>query len=325
MNPQKCSTRLYVEFLLVSQGRYSGTELSRVAPEDLSHDAVSHFLARERIAPKDLWKAVRRRARPGGVLILDDTVLDKPWSRKNVLVHQLWSNVEKRVVRGMGLTTLLWTATGEHLPIDYRVYAYSLDGKTKLDHAEEMLASAKRRGLTPTHVLMDAVYTKLSTLKAIRTHGWHWVATLKKNRVVNGSAHLEDLRIPAEGRVVHLRGYGPIKVFRSARTSTSAGYLGTDDLTLSTDAAESLFGARWEIEEFHRGLKQTTGVAECSAHRPDAQRAHIGAALLAFLTLERYRLRTGIAWTEAKARLTRSAVAELLGAADTPLLACVPR
>lgn len=318
-------TRLYVEFLLVSQGRYSTVELSRVAPEGLSHDAVSHFLSRERIQPKDLWKAVRRRVRPGGVLILDDTVLDKPWSRKNVLVHRLWSNVEKRIVRGMGLTTLLWTTTGEHLPIDYRVYAHALDGKTKLDHAEEMLASAKARGLSPTHVLMDAVYTKLSTLKAIRSHGWHWVATLKKNRIVNGALHLEALRIPAEGRVVHLRGYGPIKVFRIVRSPAGAVYLGTDDLDLGKDAAESLFGARWEIEEFHRGLKQTTGVAACSARRPSAQRAHIGAAVLAFLTLERYRLQTGIAWTEAKIRLTRSAIAELLAAEDTPLLACVPR
>lgn len=325
MNPPKCSTRLYVEFLLASQGRYSGVELSRVAPHDVSHDAVSHFLALEKIQPKDLWRAVRPRVRPGGVLILDDTVLAKPWSWKNHLVHRLWSNVEKRVVRGMGLTTLLWTATGEHLPIDYRVYAYRLDGKTKLDHAEEMLVSAKARGLTPTHVLMDAVYTKLSTLRAIRGHGWRWVATLKRNRVVNGDAHLEDLRIPSEGRVVHLRGYGPIKVFRIVRSPAGAEYLGTDDLTLGKDAVESLFGARWEIEEFHRGLKQTTGVAECSARRPSAQRTHIGAAILAFLALERYRLRTGIAWTEAKTRLTRSAIAELLAAADTPLLACVPR
>lgn len=325
MNPPKCSTHLYVKFLLVSQGRYSSMELSRVAPEVMSHDAVSHLLSRERIQPKDLWKAVRPRVRPGGVLILDDTVLDKPWSRKNALVHQLWSNVEKRVVRGMGLTTLLWTATGEHLPIDYRVYARRMDGKTKLDHAEEMLTSAKARGLSPTHVLMDAVYTKLSTLKAIRGYGWRWVAILKKNRVVNDGKHLEDLRISPDGRVVHLKGYGLITVFRSARTSTSAGYLGTDDLTLNADAAEVLFGARWEVEEFHRGLKQTTGVTECSARLPQAQRTHIAASLLAFLTLERYRLRTGIAWTEAKARLTRSAIAELLGAADAPLLTCVPR
>lgn len=325
MNPPKCSTRLYVEFLLVSDRRFSGVELSRVAPDDLSHDAVSHFLQREDLSPKDLWRAVRPRVRPGGVLILDDTVFEKRWSRENPLVHRLWSGAEKRVVAGIGLTTLLWTAMGEHLPLDYRVYAASLDGKTKLDHAEEMLASAKQRGLTPTHVLMDAVYTKLSTLKAIRAHEWHWVATLKKNRVVNTRQHLEDLRIPAEGRVVHLRGYGPIKVFRSARTSTSAGYLGTDDLTLSADAAESLFGARWEIEEFHRGLKQTTGVAECAARIPQAQRTHIATALLAFLALERYRLRTGIPWTEAKARLTRSGIADLLASADAPLLACIPR
>lgn len=110
MNPPKCSTRLYVEFLLVSDRRFSGVELSRVAPDDLGHDAVSHFLQREDLSPKDLWKAVRPRVRTGGVLILDDTVFEKRWSRENPLVHRLWSGADKRVVPGIGLTTLLWTA-----------------------------------------------------------------------------------------------------------------------------------------------------------------------------------------------------------------------
>lgn len=65
--------------------------------------------------------------------------------------------------------------------------------------------------------------------------------------------------------------------------------------------------------------------AHCAARIPQAQRTHVAASLLAFLTLERSRLRTGIPWTEAKAQLTRSGIADLLAAADAPVLARVPR
>ena len=40
-----------------------------------------------------------------------------------------------------------------------------------------------------------------------------WVSGLKANRKVNKQETLRNIDIPVEGRVVHLRGYGWIKVF----------------------------------------------------------------------------------------------------------------
>ncbi len=48
-----------------------------------------------------------------------------------------------------------------------------------------MLAFAKKRGIIPEAVVMDAWYSSLDNLKSIRSHGWVWITTLRKNRIVN--------------------------------------------------------------------------------------------------------------------------------------------
>nr|WP_063654511.1 hypothetical protein [Candidatus Arsenophonus triatominarum] len=46
---------------------------------------------------------------------------------------------------------------------------------------------------------MDAWYSSLDNLKSIRSHGWVWVTTLRKNRIVNHNKQLNKLDISEEG------------------------------------------------------------------------------------------------------------------------------
>jgi putative transposase len=57
-----------------------------------------------------------------GILILDDSNLEKPYSKFNALVYQHWSGKQKEVVSGINLITLLWTNEFRCIPIDYRVF-----------------------------------------------------------------------------------------------------------------------------------------------------------------------------------------------------------
>lgn len=59
-----------------------------------------------------------------------------------------------------------------------------------------MLKLAKSRGITPSAVVMDAWYSSLDNLKTIRSHGWIWVTTLRKNSIVNRNVRLETLETP---------------------------------------------------------------------------------------------------------------------------------
>lgn len=161
-------------------------------------------------------------------------------------------------------------------------------------------------------MLFDSWYSSLENLKTIRSYGWQWLCRLERNRSVNpdklGNVAIEDIEIPKQGRVVHLRGYGMVRVFRTEAKNGDARYWATDDLGMSSKKREELELAGWGIETYHQGLKQCCGIEQAQVRSQGAQRRHLGLALRAFLRLEAHRLRSGISWYEAKVRLIREAV-----------------
>ena len=68
----------------------------------------------------------------------------------------------------------------------------------------------------------------------------------------------------------------------------------------------------WQIEVYHRGLKQFTGIERAQYRLEISQRNHIGLAIRAFIRLEVHRLHSGISWFEAKTSILRSAVRHYL-------------
>jgi hypothetical protein len=59
---------------------------------DISHDSVNRFLNRENLTPEDLFLEAKSQLNlEGGVLSVDDTVLDKPYSYHMDLVSHFWS------------------------------------------------------------------------------------------------------------------------------------------------------------------------------------------------------------------------------------------
>lgn len=320
MNKAKCSEYLYVQFLLAAQNNFTCTELSQVAPTDMAHDAPNRLLKREKLTPKILWKNVKTYVDlSDGYLIADDTVLDKMRSEKTELVRWQYSGSHHKVIRGIGLESLIWTNdNSHHIPVDYRLYDKTTDGKTKNQHLQEMLILAKHRGFSPKYVLLDSWYSSLDNLKLINKFNWKWITQLRKNRIVSTKPHqpqhLEDLDFPdnQEGLVVHLRGYGFIKVFKKVSKKRGVEYYATNDLDLTQSDVERIYGRRWKIEEYHRGLKQQCGIAKCQARKARAQRNHIWCSIHAFITLEVHRIKTNVSWNQAKLSIVRWAVQQYL-------------
>lgn len=114
---------------------------------------------------------------------------------------------------------------------------------------------------------------------------------LRSNRLV-GKPHqqLRELEIPDEGRVLHLKGYGWIKVFRFVATNGRTDYVGTSRTDLSREQVKEYFERRWSVEVLHQELKQTCGLARCQANSGRAQRNHIGLALLTWIRKHKRRL-----------------------------------
>lgn len=321
MNPPKADEFDYIHFLIAAHRAFTATEAARCSapddPDPPAHDAFTRLLTREPPDTEALWEEARTLVEPErGLLVVDDTTLDKPYSRKMGLVHRHWSGKHHRVVSGINLCTLLWSEAGALVPTDFRVYDKPHDGLTKNDHFRAMLESAKERGFRPRHVLFDSWYSSLDNLKAIRGYGWHWLCRLKSNRLVNpdksANVAIREIEIPEEGRAVHLKAYGMVKVFRTVARDGGAEHWATGDLKMSESDREKLEDAGWGIEVYHRALKQCCGIERSQARRERAQRNHLGLALRAFLRLEANRLRSGVSWYEAKLSIVREAVRQYL-------------
>lgn len=284
MSKSKCSKELYSAFLRVTSERYTANALSEVSPKPLSHDSVSRWLAEAECRPRDIWKASKSKVTGKGILIADETIIDKNRSEKIELVRWQYSGNEHDIIRGIGLLNMFWVGENdESTPVDFRIYEPVEDGKTKNDHFREMIKLAKERGITPEAVVTDSWYSSLDNVKCIRDLGWHWVMGLRKNRLVNKGVKLETLDIPEQGLKVHLRGYGWITVFRFVAKNGRTDFIGTSIETPSRDQVIDLVKKRWGIEVFHRELKQTCGLECCQARSGRAQRNHIGLALLSWI------------------------------------------
>lgn len=316
MNKAKVTEYDYIDFLIGTQQVYSCTEAERVNPAEEdgpAHDAYTRQLHRLFPTTDRLWQEASQQVELSkGCLIIDDSTLDKLYSRKIELVTRHWSGKHKRVVLGINLVTLLWTDGERYIPVDYRIYHKAQDGLTKHDHFRAMVQTAQGRGFQPEYVLFDSWYACLKNLKLMRSFEWRWLTRLEHNRHVNpdrtGNRPLNQVDIAAEGTRVHLKGYGLITVFKIVRTNTDIEYWATNDLAMSDLGRLKYAEIAWMIETYHRGIKQFCGVERCQARSETAQRNHIELALRAFLRLEYHCFVKGISWFEAKTDIVRDAV-----------------
>jgi hypothetical protein len=186
MNPPKCTEEDYINFVIATPKQLTATEAARVQPESKdapAHDAFTRLLTRLEPDAETLWtEAATQIEKASGVLVLDDSTLDKPFSKRNALASRHWSGKHQAVVFGINLITLLWTNGERAVPFDYRIFDKDTDGLTKNDHFSDMLIEAHRRGFEPQLVCFDSWYSSIENLKLVRALGWHFLTRLKSNR-----------------------------------------------------------------------------------------------------------------------------------------------
>jgi putative transposase len=319
MNPPRVRPEDYIDFLIATPKAASAVEAAAVQPSRPNapaHDAFTRLLHRLEPDPQTLWLEARPQVDlAAGVLVLDDTVLDKPCARHIDLVGRHFSGKHHAVVQGIDLVSLVWTDGDRIVPCDYRIY-HDARQATKNDHFRAMIDVAHGRGFRPGFVLFDGWYASLENLKHLRALGWAWLTRLKSNRLVSkdrqGERPLFRTGVTAEGTQVWLKGYGLVKVFKIVAPDGDIAYWATSDLTMTDLTRQQLAEYGWAIETCHRGIKQCTEVERCQARSAKAQRNHIGLALRAFLRLEWHLFSTGISWAAAKAAIVRDAVRSYL-------------
>ena len=317
MNAPKVSESDYMQFLIAAQRVYSCVEAERVSPQAAAHDAYTRLLSRLPPDTEALWLEVESLVElTGGVFVLDDSTLDKPYARQMELVTKHWSGKHRQVVQGINLQSLVWSDGEKVLPTDCRLYAKAEDGTTKNEHARTMFKTAKERGFSPEMTMFDSWYSGLDNLKLLQQQQWPWLCRLKSNRQVNPdntvNVAVAQLDISSEGKIVHLKGYGMIKLFRTVAKDGDADYWATSQLDMTMEQFETYAQQAWVIETYHRAIKQCVGIEKAQVRSSKAQRNHILLALRAFVRLELNRLRTGVSWYQAKHEIVRDAIHDYL-------------
>ena len=184
---------------------------------------------------------------------------------------------------------------------------------------------AHERCFNPAMVCFDSWYSALDNLKLVRGLGWYFLTRLKSNRQVNpqgkGLRAVSELDIDEAGLIVWLKGFGQIKVFRLIDTHGNAQHWATNKIEMTNLERVKYASFSWQIEQFHRGIKQFCLIerAQCRRRRP--WQNHINLCLRAFLRIESHCYRTGISWFEAKTSIIRAAVRAYLA---NPLYSLIP-
>jgi hypothetical protein len=320
MNPAKCTEYDYIHFLVAAQYAFSASEAARSHPDTPSppaHDAYTRLLQRLPPDSEALWTEVSACIDPSkGLLIIDDTTLDKPYAHNMALVTRHWSGKHHEVVQGINLVSLVWSDGDSCLPCDYRVYNKGQDGINKNQHFRAMLRLAAARGFQPSIVAFDSWYSSLDNLKLIRDFAWQWLTRVKSNRQVSvqagASCAVEALDIPPSGLQVHLRGYGMVKVFRTVDPHGNADYWMTNRLTMTEAQRQALAERAWLVEVYHRAVKQFSGIERGQFRLERAQRNHIGLALRAYVRLEYQRWQQRWSIFHSKMEIVRAAVRQYM-------------
>jgi hypothetical protein len=316
MNAPKCTEQDYINFLVAAQQVFSTVEAARSHPDGErkpAHDAYTRLLQRLPPDSEALWTEVQPCIeRDKGLLVIDDTTLDKPYASKMALVTRHWSGKQHEVVQGINLISLVWSDGDAAFPCDFRLYNKVEDGLSKNDHFRALLETAHRRNFQPALVAFDSWYSSLDNLKQVRSFGWDWLTRLKSNRQVRvqvgAQQAVRDVLIPAAGLTVHLRGYGMVKVFRTVDPHGNADYWATNRLDMSEAQRQLVADRAWLVEVYHRAVKQFTGIERGQFRLERSQRNHIGLALRAYVRLEVHRWRTRVSIFNSKLDIIRAAV-----------------
>jgi hypothetical protein len=289
---------MYMGFLMSEAKSTTCTRLSEVMT--ISHDSANCFLLREAYEPRDLFnEAAKWLNLAGGTLSADDTVLDKPYSHKMALVGYFWSGKHHRAVKGINLLTLYYTdPQGRHLPVNYRVIDKA-ENKTKNDYFREMLAEVLAWGLRPGFVTADSWYSCEQNLKTVKHHGMGFLFAVESNRTVSVAkgtwVQVQKLDIPDEGMLVWLRDFGQVKLFRTRlkdQLRHYVVYLPHDNAypAFRTDNFQALHDQHWQIEQYHRLLKQVGNIERFQVRSKVAIANHIFASLCSFIQLQQMRM-----------------------------------
>lgn len=310
---------LYTDYLIASFGKTTATGLSEILDGEISHDKITRFLGAEDYTSKELWQLVKKEVRAieeeDGVLIFDDTIQEKQYSKESELICWHYDHNFNRNIKGINLLNCVYQANGVSLPIAFELVKKPIqfsDLKTKKVKRKseitknkmlrDMLKTCQENQVKWRYLLADSWFSSSENMEYVaKTLKKYFLLALKSNRLV--ALSMEDKKAGRLNRIDSLdwKEDKPIKgwirgldfpvllhrqIFTNKDGSTGILYLITNDLNVTTSKMETIYQKRWSVEVFHKNIKSNTALAKSPTSTVRTQSNHIFMSIYASAKLE---------------------------------------
>ena len=316
---------IYSDYLLASFSYTTATGLSRLTEGEISHDQVTRFLSSEMKTGKDLWLRVKPFQRQiqsaDGVLIIDDSIEEKPYTDENDIICWHFDHSKDRSVKGINFVSCLYQNRGVSLPINFRLVEKTekyIDPKTqkqkrrsrvtKNELAREMIRQVVKNQVQFAFILFDVWFASKENLQFIKQEQKReFICPLKVNRYAALSlqdklagrwTRVDTLLIEEhQTREIYLEGLDfpcllTKQVFTNEDGSNGVLYLISSDTTVSSDQIKTIYQRRWNVECYHKSLKQNVSLSKSPTQTEITQTNHFFAALCGYIKLEMLKVQT---------------------------------
>ena len=227
-----------------------------------------------------------------GWLMIDDTIIEKPFSPKNECVYWQYSSKNADFVTGISLTVLLWSDGKQNIPIQFMLYEKDLEEKaikTKNEFALESLQYALKLGIRPCKVCFDSKYSSSKLLNWLDNNNLAYYSQLASNRSFNGQ-QLKMHRFQPCSEEGYLKGVGHrVSVAKHCKRYYVTNATGK---CVTRQQIVKEYRDRWKIEVLFRNLKQLCHLEECQNRKTIAQKHYVYACIQALMLLERQKKRS---------------------------------
>lgn len=348
---------LYTDYLISSFRLTTATGMANLLNDAISHDKITRFLSAREFTSADLWQIVkplvRQVERADALLIIDDSIEEKPYTDENALICWHFDHTKNASVKGINFLTTLYQVGDISLPVAFDLVTKTemvIDEKsgnarrqstlTKNERFRNMLKACVHNQIAFRYVLNDAWYASSENMKfVVQKLKKSFIMPLKANRKValSQAAKRRGQYQAVESLVLEAGSVQPLyveevgfpllltkQVFINEDRSTGTLYLVTNDETLDADDMTGLYQKRWKVEEYHKSLKQNASLAKSPTRTETTQRNHFFASVCAFIKLETLRLKTKLNHFALKSKLyvsaLQSAYGELQKLAPDPFL-----
>ena len=312
---------LYTDYLLVNPSYSTATGLSRITDGKVSHDQITRLLSGDKLTAKTLWEYVKplchdiRSAE--AVLIIDDSIEPKPYTQKNALNNWHYDHCSGKSVKGVNFVSAFYYSQEIGFPVGVEYVKKDkkvTDRKGNVVYKSKETKNAMMRRMVYRacyniefkYVLADSWFSSAENMGFItKKCNVDFVMAIKSNRVVALSkedkskgnyVRIDSLELEGRTKSVYFKQLDtPVlickQLFKNWDGSTGTLYLASSDLTLGYEDITTIYEKRWKVEEFFRSIKSNASFAKSPTKKVKTQEAHYTASMIAFIKLERLRIR----------------------------------